>query len=176
MKRLSLSFLILGCLLITGCGYSARSALPPRLKTIHIKHFENKIDFTTDTRRAVYFPLLEIKARDAVINRYQFNGSLKIVDSAAAADLILDVSLERYERQALRYTDDDDVEEFRVHVIVDMSLYDTAKDEYMWIENNFAGEATFFREGPKATSEESAVQEAVVDLARRIVERTVENW
>jgi len=175
MKRFFLSFLVIGCMFIIGCGYTTKSALPPRLQTIYVKPFENKIDFTTSSRRTVYFPLLEIKARDALIDRYQFDGNLKLVDSEAAADLILEVSLESYVRQALRYTDDDDVQEFRVNVIVDMSLYDTGKGEYMWEENSFAGEATFFREGAKATSEELAVEEAVLDLARRIVERTIED-
>jgi len=176
MKRLFLSFLILGCLVVSGCGYTAHSALPPRLKTIYVDHFVNNIDFTTQAHRTVYFPLLEVKARDALIKRYQFDGSLKVVDSPEDADLILKVTLKRYERDALRYTDSNDVQEFRVNVIVDMSLYDTAKKEYMWEKNGFAGEATFFRTGPKAASEESAVQDAVVDLARRIVEKTIENW
>jgi hypothetical protein len=46
----------------------------------------------------------------------------------------------------------------------------------MWKYDRFIGEATYFVTGAQATSEESAVEEATTDLARRIVERTVENW
>jgi len=163
------------CALFSGCGYTTSSTLPGNIKTIHVEPFKNSIDYATGTKRNVYLPLLEVDARNAVIDRFLFNGSLKIAEPHLA-DLILKGELVNYQRSALRYTDNDDVQEYRVHVIVNFELINTRNEEGSWTEPGFAGEATYFVTGPLATTEESAVDAAVADLARRIVERTIEDW
>ena len=45
-----------------------------------------------------------------------------------------------------------------------------------WTESNFVGETTYFTSGSLAKSENVAIQDALTDLARRIVERTIEDW
>jgi len=167
--------LALFALYSTGCGYTTGSNLPSHLRTVYVENFRNKIDYTTETGRNIYFPLLEVKARDAVINRYQFDGNLKITKEENA-DLILKGVLKQYDRSALRFTDNDDVEEYRVYVVVDLEMWDMTTGGLYWEEKGFTGEATYFAEGPLVTTEESAVDEAIVDLARRIVERTIEFW
>ncbi len=177
MKKLShvWSWVLTIFLLAGGCGYTTQSALPSRLQTIHIKPFPNKINYTTSTDRQLYFPLLEVKVRNAIIDRFLFDGNLKVREENEA-DLILSGELINYERVALRYTDDDEVQEYRVHVIVSLVLKDRRYDEILWEESGFAGEATYFVSGALATSESSAVEAATLDLARRVVERTIENW
>jgi len=163
------------CVLFSGCGYTTKSILPKNLRTIYIEPFKNKIDFISGTGRNVYLPLLEVDARNAIIDRFLFDGSLKIAKSEDA-DLIMKGDLIGYDRGGLRYTDDDDVEEYRVHVTVALELRNTQKDEVSWTEPNFVGEATYFVTGPQASSEETAIDKAILDLARRIVERTIEDW
>jgi hypothetical protein len=164
------------CLFISsGCGYSARSALSSSLKTIHVELFDNQVDFTSEGQRNVYLPLLEVKVRNAIVDRFQFDGNLKIA-KGDNADLVLKGSLTSYERDALRYTDADDVEEYRVRVVVSLVLLKSGQEEPRWTEPSFGGEATYFVTGASATSEDSAVVEAMEDLARRIVERTIEDW
>ena len=158
-----------------GCGYTTQSALPAYLKTISVDPFANKIDYTADGNRQVYFPLLEVKVRNAVIDRFLFDGHLRVTDKDEA-DLVLSGELIRYERYALRYTDNDDVQEYRVHVIVNLVMKDRRHNEVLWEEPGFAGEATYFVSGPLATTESAALEDATLDLARRIVERTIENW
>ena len=174
MKRM----ILLGLLFVglVGCGYTTTSALPPRLKTIYIGPFKNSIVYTDAANQSVYIPLLEVKARDAVVSRFQFDGNLDIVDAPQDADLILKGELIEYRRNPLRYTDHDDVEEYRVQIIMKLALVDTAHDEPVWEYNRFVGEATYFLTGSQASSEDAAVDEAAVDLARRIVETTIENW
>ncbi len=181
---------IVSCLLSVGvfssCGYTTRSTLPSSIKTIHIETFKNNIDFAAEGRRNLYLPLLEIKVRNAVINRFLFDGNLKIAE-ADKADLILKGQLTGYDRSALRYTDDGDVQEYRIHITVSLELRNanvpteevptsTEKPAGGWTEPGFVGEATYFVTGASASSEESAVEDAITDLARRIVERTVEDW
>jgi len=160
---------------LQGCGYSVKSTLPGHMNTIHVEPFVNKVSFTTEGGREVYLPLLEVDVRNSIINRYLFDGNLKIAD-ADDADIILSGELKRYVRGGLRYTDDDDVEEYRVHVIVSIRLWDIVKNEEVWNESEFVGEATYFVTGPNASSEDDAIDRAIEDLARRIVARTIEDW
>ncbi|MBI3617778.1 MAG: LptE family protein [Candidatus Omnitrophica bacterium] len=161
--------------LIAGCGYTTKSTLPSSIKTIHVETFKNNIDFAAEGRRNLYLPLLEIKVRNAVINRFLFDGNLKISE-ADKADLVLKGQLLSYDRSALRYTDNGDVQEYRVHITVSLEMHNAQSEEAVWTETGFVGEATYFVTGASARSEEAAVEDAITDLARRIVERTVEDW
>lgn len=175
LKCFPMFLLLLFCCGITNCGYTTRSTLASHLRSIHIESFVNNVSYTTEGRRNLYFPLLEIDTRNAIIDRFQFDGNLKIA-KPEDADLILKGELTGYDRNVLRFTDNDDVEEYRVYIYVSLELYDTRTQQVKWTEGRFTGEATYFFSGPLATSEESAVDEAIEDLARRIVERTVEDW
>lgn len=167
--------LIFFLMLLAGCGYTTKSALPPNLRTVHVAPFENKIIYTTDRIRNVYFPLLEVKIRDAVIDRFLFDGNLRIAEPDTA-NLLLKGELIRYERSPLRYTDNHDVEEYRVQISVNMTMLNQDRDEILWEESGFVGETTYFLIGPSAGTESAAVEDAMTDLARRIVERTIEDW
>jgi len=162
-------------ILFSSCGYTTKSTLPKSIKTIHVESFKNSIDYTEGRGRNVYLPLLEVDARNAVIDRFLFDGNLKIAEPGKA-DLILKGELKNYQRTALRYTEDDDVQEYRIHVTVSFELHNTKQGTTSWTEPGFVGEATYFVTGPLASSEDSAVDEAITDLARRIVERTIEDW
>lgn len=172
---ISCALFLTSCVLFNGCGYTTKSTLPKSIRTIHIEPFKNNIDFTADTNRNIYLPLLEVKARNAVIDRFLSDGNLDIAESQNA-DLILKGELRHYQRSALRYTNDDDVQEYRVQITVSLELFNTQTQEVSWTERGFVGEATYFVTGPSASTEESAVDAAIVDLSKRIVERTVEDW
>ena len=169
------SFVISMLILSIGCGYSTRSTLPHNFKTIHIERIENKVDFATERTRNLYYPLIEVDIRKAISDRYLFDGNLRISDGEDA-DLVLKGKLLSYDRDALRLSNNEDPEEYRIHVTVGLELWDTATQELVWSEPSFTGEATYFVSGPQARSEAQAVQDAITDLARRIVERTIENW
>lgn len=173
MKRslLALTLIIAACL--SACGYSTRSSLPAHIKTIAVTPFVNKIDFQSG-KPNVYVPLLEVKAHDEVINQFLFDGNLRIAEEEDA-DLVLKGELIGYDRSALRYTANNDVQEYRITITVRLKMLDS-HGEVMWEEPSFSGEDTYFLTGPNATSEAGAIEDAVKDLAKRIVERTVEDW
>ncbi len=176
-RNFLLIFMFLGLCCYVGCGYSARSALPKSIRTIYVEDFKNSIDFTDENKRNIYLPLLEVDVHNAVIDRYLFDGNLRIA-KADDSDLILKGELTGYERSVLRYADNnDDVLEYRIQIYVNMTLFDTRNNnDIIWEENGFAGEATYFVSGAQVSSESAAVKEAIKDLARRIVDRTIENW
>lgn len=170
------SVLCLSLVLAAGCGYSTRSIALGKIKKIYVAPFKNKIAYGEEKQRNLYLPLLEVKVTHAIVDRFLFDGNLKIA-TEDTADVILKGDLIRYERQPLRYDDNNEVQEYRINIIISMSLWDmTKEDNPLWEEPSFVGETTYFTKGSLAITEEAAVEKAVVDLARRVVERTIENW
>ena len=164
---------------LNGCGYTTRPGLAPHLKTIYVKPFVNKIDLTALTTNQQQFPLyrhrMEVDITNAAISRYQFTGLLRPA-SLDRADCRLEGELVDFRRDALRYNASQQVEEWRLNLVVNLRFYNQTTKTLMWEESGFTGDTTYFALGANAESEASALDRAVTDLARRIVERSVENW
>lgn len=166
---------------LIGCGYTTRSFVAPSMKTIYIEPFANKIDITSELsehrKYKTYFPLLEAKITRAVVDRFVFDGNLRI-GKPETADVILKGELINYAKDALRYETDDNstVEEYRLSIAVNISLVDRKENKILWEHNNFVGDTTYFTSGSSAKSEGTALSDAVKDLARRIVALTIEEW
>ena len=111
----------------TGCGYTTRSFVS-NIKTIYVEPFKNKIEYTTESNRRTYYPLMEVKLTNAVTNRFMFDGNLRVT-AKDRADVILKGELLDYRRDPLRYTENNDVQEYRITVTVSLVLWDTAKDQ-----------------------------------------------
>jgi len=175
------------CLLTTvlcGCGYTTRSMLAGKFNTIYITPFLNKVDVTQESYSAnkyrIYRPMLETDITKKVINRYLFDGNLKPAKEDRA-DLVLKGELVEYRKDPLTYTSDsENITEYRINIYVNVSLWDQKENKLVWEEKNFNGNYSYFTSFASGNviqvSEDAAVTNAVEDLARRIVERTVEQW
>ncbi|MFQ5680896.1 MAG: LPS assembly lipoprotein LptE [Candidatus Omnitrophota bacterium] len=172
------------CLLpsvLSGCGYTTRSFVNPKMRTIYIQPFVNKIniasEFSERRKYKTYFPLLEAKITREVVNRFIFDGNLRIA-KPEKADVVLTGELIDYLKQPLKYkaSDNATIEEYRLNLIVNIKLSYREGGEVVWEEKGFVGDTTYFTSGPSAKSESSALTLAITDLARRIVERTIEQW
>ena len=157
------------------CGYTTGSLLPSNYRTIAIEQFKNKIAYLNEDIRGLYVPLLENKVRDAVVVRFQQDGHLKIAKSGQG-DLLLKGDLIGFDREDISLTDDQSVQQYRLRISVALTLIDPAIGEVIWIEPSFSGEALYYTTGPQAKSETVALADAMTDLSRRILERTLENW
>ncbi len=167
------------CLLaLTGCGYSSQSLLPSTVKSVHVAPVVNAINLSAEIsdqdQFRVYRPGLEVDLTNAIINRFIFDGNLKVA-SKPKADSVVEARLVRYSREALRYTEADDVQEYRLSVELDVVVRTQADDIVLW-KQNVIGDTTFFLSGARAASEDEAVAKAVEDVARRVVEKTIEIW
>ncbi len=164
---------------LSGCGYTTRSMISNKYRTIYIEPFVNKIDITAETDTGYKYkinqPMLETDITRSVINKYLFDGNLKPV-AEESADLILKGELIDFRKDPVRYTDSDEVEEYRLNLVVNISLWNNMTKELVWQENGFTGDTTYFVTGPQAKSEDTAINDALSDLSRRIVARTVEEW
>ena len=164
---------------LTGCGYTTRPGLASYIRTIYVKPFTNKIDITTLTSSReelpLYRPGMEVDLTRAVISRFQFTGLLRPA-GPDRADARLEGELVEFRRDPLRYNSSQQVEEWRLNVVVNLRFVDRTTNTLMWDEQGFTGDTTYFSLGPRAEGETQALTRAMTDLARRIVERTVENW
>ena len=168
------------CLLaVHGCGYTTRPGLAPHLKTIYVKPFVNKIDVTRlssgNERFPIYRHQMEVDLTRAVIDRYQFTGLLRPAHPEQA-DCRLEGELTEFRRDALRYNASSQVEEWRLTLVVNLRFVDQTTDTVLWEEGGFTGDTTYFALGTRSESEATGLDRAVTDLARRIVERSVESW
>jgi len=146
---------------------------------VYIKPFVNKIDLTqlaTDYQRfPIYRHGMESDLTTAIINRFQFTGLLRPA-GPNDADSRLEGELVEFRRDALRYNASQQVEEWRLNVVVNLRFYDLHTDTLVWEEERLTGDTTYFALGSNAESEAKALDRTIQDLARRVVERTVENW
>lgn len=164
---------------VGGCGYTTRSMISDKYRTIYVVPFTNKVDITNETYAAnkyrIYRPLLETDITKTVTNKYLFDGNLKPTREEYA-DLVLKGELVEFRRDPLRYDENDDVTEYRINLVVNISILDKKENKILWEENNFTGDTTYYTSGSQSKTEAQAMTDALNDLARRIVERTVEQW
>ena len=178
MKKILIAMAIL-MLAVCGCGYTTKSLLPSNYKTIYVDNFKNAIKITaeqSDERMyRGYKPGMEIKITKAVIDKYLTDGNLRIA-SPGQADLVLTAELVDFNRGGIIYSNNDVVEEYRIVLVVSMELTEAKTGKTVWREQGFAGETTYRTSGSLSKTENAAIDAAITDLARRIVERTIEVW
>ncbi len=184
MKKIYIVVFLTACsLFLSACGYTTRSSISNKFRTIYITPFINKIDITremnAENKYKIYRPSLETDVTVSVTNKFLFDGNLKPVREQTA-DLILKGEVVDFARDPLRYSDNNDVQEYRVNVRVNMSLWDNQENKLLWEENGFTGYTNYFTSFYPVASERKdesvAVNQALEDLARRVVERAVEEW
>ena len=162
-----------------GCGYTTRPGLAPYLKTVYVKPVVNKIDITKLATGYERFPIyrhqMEVDITKAILSRFQFTGLLR-PSTPERADSRLEGELVAFSRDALRYDASSQVEEWRLNVVVHVRFYDQKHATLLWEEEHMIGDATYFVTGSSAETENTALSRAITDLAKRAVERTVENW
>ncbi|MFH1691024.1 MAG: LptE family protein [Candidatus Omnitrophota bacterium] len=186
-RRKPIAFLCVGvmmCLvfscMLSGCGYSTRAYVSKSgFRYIYIEPFVNKVDLTSEfsegSRFKTYYPLLENVVTNAIVDRFNFDGGLK-VSKEPEADVVLRGELIKYGRESINDATDDTPQEYRITIFVKISLYDKRNNKVLWERPNFAGDTTYYTTGAYVTSESQAIKAATEDLARRIVELTVEAW
>ena len=127
-------------------------------------------------RFRTYAPHLETDITKAVIDRFINDGHLQVVKQNEA-DVILSGELIDYLRQPVRYgADNETVEEYRINIVCSVRFKEIKNDALKWQEPRLIGDSSYSLTGTYASSESSAISSAVTDLARRIVNRTIEGW
>ncbi len=79
-----------------------------------------------------------------------------------------------YTKEAVRFTNADDVVEQRLRLKVHIALTDSSGKSIK--AKDIEGEASFFLSGPNRKTETAAQEILIDDTARRILESVVEEW
>jgi hypothetical protein len=169
-----------GAALLAGCGYTTRAFVANTgYKTVYVASFLNKVDTTSESsegrRFITYYPLLENRITNAVIERFISDGNLKTAKEQEA-DVVLKGELISYRRDTLRNATDETPEEIRLTIFVNLVFEDKKTGKIIWEKKDFAGDTSYYTTGQFVKSESQAVEGATQDLARRIVESIVEAW
>ena len=177
MKLKLICCALLLCLL-SGCGYTYKSVISEKYKTLYVKTFANKIDITdkitSKNPYKIYRPGTEQDITNAVIHRFIYDGTLKITRQDEA-DLVLTGDLVDYQRAPLRYDENyTNVLEYRVSITVDITLKNAKTGETLINAQRIISDKTFATSGQFQATEIDALNLATEDLSRKIVEKTVE--
>ena len=168
----AIAVLLLPVFLLSGCGYTQKAKLPGDIKTISIETFKNEIP---PQEQFAYRPGLEIELRNQLVERFLQDGNLKVVDETKA-DAVLTGSVIAYEQEGLRFDRLEDVEEYRLFLVVKFQLIDKRTNRVLINEPNFSGRAEFFVNRNPSTVRRNSANTATFDLAKSLVDRIVEEW
>ena len=162
--------------IVTGCGYTTSGSKYTGSKII-VSPITNKIDITSEQRKYsgyVSYPvLIEKRLTNEVVSRFNSDGHIQVVNSAPMA-LSLTCVVNDYKKEALRYTESDDIKEQRLRLYVSIELKSYEGETLK--AKNVVGESSFFLSGARRKSETAAQAELIDDTARRIVEAIIEEW
>ena len=157
---------------MAGCGYTQDAKLPSGVKTIFIPTFKNEIP---PQEQFAYRPGLEIELTNALVDRFIFDGNLKVV-AEDKADAILAGSIISYEQEGLRFDRLENVEEYRLFLVVKFKLIDAKTGKTIMEEPNFSGRAEFFVSRNPLSNRRTSANTATFDLTKSLVNRIVEEW
>lgn len=166
----------LACLLvfmcISGCGYTAGSLIPSHIETIYIETFKN---MTTE-------PNIEIVVTNAIKDRFAWDGALKIENKLEDANSMLQGEIIKYEKIPVAWGSNDEVEEYRLVLTVNLVYTDLVNNKVMWQEKKFKVDSEYYTTLNNQTfsstnlDKDALIQNAAEELAVEVVARTVEGW
>lgn len=178
--------------LLAGCaGYTTKTSLPSGIKTIYVPTIKNKI-ILEDMN--IYVPGMEVDITNAIINRFNEDGTVKVVSRKEDADAILYITLKNFDQEGARFTNLESVEEYRIFITTDVLLLkpkpDGTNDEIL-NERNFTGKWSYFKKSsteaqrmenqadarvPLMTTLPVATQDAIRNYAHNVVDLVTEDW
>ncbi len=163
----------LALLLLSGCSYTTRNALPPHIKTVAVPVFHNKTYIDDYTRK------IEVEVTESTRNAFIQPGELKLA-GREDADLILEGVITKLEREVLRTDRFGDPAEVRLTIRARISVYDVKEAKYL-VKDSLVTNAEKRSESGvynlrRGESEDLARHSAVEDLGRQIARRVTERW
>ncbi len=167
MKKTALIPVVLaGVCLLYSCGYTVRSGILQDIRSINVALFENE----------TYEHALEVDLARELSREFIVDGGLSVSD-LQTADVRIAGTIREYVLEPHVYGDGEaDVEQYLLRIKAEVILESIPGGEIIWKEDVIDGETTYHVEGVLARTEEEARNDAIRDLSRRIVRRTVGAW
>ncbi len=165
-------FGLVAVLVLSGCSYNRKTVLPRNIKTIYVETVKNKLKVEDIY---AYQQGLEMDITNAVIRRFQQDGTVKVVKKENA-DAILKTDLLAFEQEGLRFDQLEEVKEYRLFIVVKLRLVDAKTGDLIWEEPNFTGDNEYYVTNVTSIGDQKAAVDVVTRLAYNIVDRIVEDW
>jgi len=156
------------CLLLAGCaGYRLGPNLGANYRSVAVMMFRNR----------TYMPQLEAQVSNAIIKRFQSDGTLRI-ESAANADIILTGEITEYRRGELRSVRSqvDAPREYRLSIVAKVEARDRVTGKVVLAATHITGKADTFIGNDLQSAELQALPLIADDLARQVVTLIAERW
>jgi hypothetical protein len=157
-----------GLLLLSGCmGYRLGGGQPEGIETVAMAPVINR---TTE-------PAIEIDVTQALRQRLQFDGRLKLVNETGTADGVIEVTLTDYTLSPIAYdsTQRTTPNIYRLRVTGVAELKNRATGEVVSKSETY-GEATFTFETDLTSSKRDALPTAAKEIAKFMVDDLIEQW
>jgi hypothetical protein len=160
----AVSFILAGC----SSPYTpAPQILPANIKKIAVRPFVNN---TTQYG-------LEEKLTLQVINEFVRDGRLVLVNKEEEADGVLAGEINKYILQPLTYDQNLVSRQYKLWVLLNVSLIDRVNNVTLWTEPNMEGIQIYYDVSqPGGKTEEEARQFIWDNLSKDIVKRTIEGF
>jgi len=168
--------------MLSACDQTVKRTLPGNIRSIVVNEFTNM----TDQPGLPAFLIEELR------KEFRLDGRLSVMDTPAGADSQLDGTLSEYTRQPARFDANNVVQEYRLRVVVDLSLKDLVKGTTLLDEKGpkstaarggtirklerFTNYIVVPASGIAVETEADAQRRMVRELARDIVIRVIEGW
>ena len=162
MKRIPLIFILFLTVNLAGCGvYTFNPRGKSEIQNIAIEPFENQ---------TAEFGLAD-RITEIVIDAFIADGTMKIVPTDNA-DAYLEGTLTRYERVPFKFTENDQVEEYKVLMDFDISLKNPKDGSEKW-RQKLTQEGIY---NADTETEENGQQRAAERLVQAIIDKTTKSW
>ncbi len=163
------NFLLIFLLFFLGCQtyYSSVQVLPPHIKVLSVKPFENK----TNIYGLEEMLRLEINNELLKDGRFSISGDIESSDGYIYGEILY------YILQPISYGENFEPQQYKLRLIANIYFVDRKDNITLWQEPNLE-EVLFFSAPtlPGGLTEEEAKKNIVSNLARKIYIRTIEGF
>jgi len=156
--------LSLGCV---GCGvYSASSGrVQEDRKNVFVEFLENS---TAE-------PGIGNTLTEMIVTALQTDNTLKVADSASATSII-EGTVTKYRVKEAFATGDLTVNEYQVQIAVQLSFTIRSTGEKIIDKQKFNGTGNYILNDPDGSTEDTAREEATLEIVKDILSQVVEEW
>ncbi len=167
-RRLHLLNCVTVALLLSGCmGYQLGGSRPEGIETVAVAPVVNS---TAE-------PAIELQVTHALRQRIQFDGRLKLAESAEQADAVIEVKLTAYQLSPIAFRTDlrTTPELYRIRIKGVGELKNAKTGKVISTSSTF-GESVFEFASDLTTSKRDALPAAADEIARFMVDDLIESW
>ena len=168
MRRVAHIFWLAGLIILTGCtGYRLGPVSQADYHTVAVPMFKNR----------TLKPQLEAQITNAIIKRFQSDGTLRVTHETAA-DVLLSGEIIRYGRRDLRALRDDTQvpREYRIEIEVQLQARDRRTGQVILEKVEVVGTADALIGSDLQSAEQQALPLCADDIARKAVRLLAESW